>query len=217
MAHIYPLVHLWLCEQTSYTDCMNGIRHEQAVLVVMAYIVGFVTAFIAFGISESNKALPLTNYKTDNHISANQVAEAADADVVEVTHSDNKVSYEDGMLQVHNVYDNPIVLSVDVSLMPELAEDPQFSDQGVHQSLTQYGVSQDGNYVYFCEQMVQPDTCRSFVYDITEDLITPLTFSGDGAEIAVADAATARWSNGVLQIAEYTSEYQSGMWDMTIN
>lgn len=201
---------------------MNAIRHEQAVLVVMAYVVGFVTAFIAFGVNKSDEAKQIVYTPTTNEVQANQVIEATEEEsMAPVNNSANNASvagafYQDGMFTAVNNSEQ-VVLSVDSALMPDLATDPQFASQGLHQSPPEYVVSPNGAFIYFCEEYTTPGTCRSFVYDLAQDLIIPVTFAGERTEISLSDAATASWSNNTLLIADFATSGVNGTWDMTIN
>lgn len=190
---------------------MTGNRHEQAVLVIMAYVVGFVTAFIAFGANQIDEATHVVYVPTSTvqakstsapQSSPGNVASAASA------------YYEQGMLTTQTE-NGPVVLSVDAAMAPELTNDPQFAGQGLHQSLPIYAASPDGSFVYFCEQFTTRDSCRSFVYDTEQDVIIPVTFAGDPAEISITAANSAEWTENTLRISDYQVNSISNTWNMT--
>lgn len=184
----------------------------------MAYVVGFVTAYIAFGASQVDEAKVV--YVTS--VNTAQAEQSVDTMVDEAVAGANNTAsvvgafYDNGMLSVSSA-DGEMVLSVDPDVMPELVDDPQFANQGLHQSPPVYVASSAGEYVYFCEEYTTPGTCRSFVYSIADEMIFPVTFAGERTEISIADANTATWNGTDLQINEYVLTTSDEIWDMSIN
>lgn len=198
---------------------MTGNRHEQAILVVMAYIVGFVTAYIAFGANQVEQATEIVYVPTSLATPADQTIASTLADAVTAANNAAAIAgayYEQGQLSV-NKNNETVLLSIDTEVMPELVNDPQFADQGLHQSSPIFIESSTGRYVYFCEEYSIPGSCRSFVYDTEQDMIIPVTINGEKSEIVLEEAATATWNDERLQINSYDLDATDGTWNMVSN
>lgn len=123
---------------------MEGTRNEKALLVLSSYVIGFTTAYIAYGIT----------YATfpDELEQASQMMTAAVVETV-ITESSPEV-------QIKLVADE---LSVIVSGQSKL----------ISVSAADASLSPAGDVVYFCEAVSQ-DACVSMQYSIAEDVIRPM-------------------------------------------
>lgn len=189
---------------------MIGTRHEQAMLVVLAYVVGFVTAYIAFGMS---------NYETARvvYIESAVPAEPPVSVVQEALQGQAAsavlAQYADGMLTA-KVGEESFVLSVDAAMMGDRVDMSDFTEQGLHDSTPQYTVSPDGRFIFFCEAYQSEGTCRPFMYSVEENVIRHVTFDGQQAEILNEIATTATWNFNLLQIGDYASTGADTSWTL---
>jgi hypothetical protein len=199
---------------------IEGTKHEKAVLVVITYIIGFTSGFIAFGVSDSWKkptavpatvdaalfipppaeyTAPTSNPPTEE--AATSSAVTTDADVV---------SYVDGKLYAQ-VGEEQFVLSISNSVMPtENVEG--FSTQGIHEELPAYAANSDESYVYFCEQQSSEETCTNFVFDTKANIIQFVSIDGEKLITPNDVAKGAKWSPLGLKIGEYVSTSADEPW-----
>jgi hypothetical protein len=140
---------------------MEGTRHEKALIIVSAYVIGFITAFIAFGISKTatqNEEYVSFDLKTSQ---AEESAQVHDAISVNVG--------SDGLYLVTGERErllsaNRNALSASVQLA---AAEPGFFYQIVDAE-----ASRDGSYVYYCEQLTEEAAnCDPYVYVIADDTL----------------------------------------------
>ncbi len=175
---------------------MEGTQYERAVTVLASYIIGFVTAFIAFGVTQldtevkfvaapkatqSAAVVTATNAAPAAAVVPTAPAAAAEAVVMET---------EVGLVYVANGVETLLSLF-----------DAAGGTDGIHAAITQYELSPDGQFVYFCEQgSLESAACTPFLYDVTSEVVYPLTQGG--ARIALdAEVAQLNWSaNGLLSV-----------------
>ncbi len=195
---------------------IEGTKHEKAVLVVMAYIIGFTSGFIAFGISggmsakeykmDSNMPTmefpPMGEYTPPTENPPMDTTIPADADDITMP-AGEVVSYEDGKLYAM-VGDERFVLSISNSIMPRENVEG-FSTQGIHENLPAYVASADSNYVYFCEQQGSTPECTHFVFDVTSNIIQFVSVDGEKLVTDNSVATEATWGTTGLTVAGYTS------------
>lgn len=165
---------------------MEGNRHERVALLITAYIIGFITAFIAYGLTGTSAELiqivqvPQTN-------TAEQTASVRNATAPLVD-----VYANDAGLHVSAFSNENVLLSaaIDVSEKEEYA-----GMDGVHYAVPFSSVSPDQTHVYFCEQPTSDSqTCKPFIYSIQEEVVYPVMQGGERVEFAIA-SHTATWGN----------------------
>jgi hypothetical protein len=138
---------------------MEGTRHEKALIIISAYVIGFITAFIAFGINK-------TASENEELVSFN--LENAQAEQTLPEHNAISVNVgADGLYLVTGERErllsaNRNALSANVQLS---AAEPGFFYQIVDAE-----ASRDGKYVYYCEQLTEEAAnCDPYVYVIADD------------------------------------------------
>jgi len=178
---------------------MTGTRHERVALVTLAYVVGFTSAFIAFGVSNINEARVVyqnvdlveseidTEYSVDNTMGSVMGATAVLA------------QYEGGMLTA-TVGEQRYVLSIDEEIIPA-EERVAFAEQGLHVVPPPYVVSPSGKFIYFCEQSGEgTGECQAFVFDVESNVINFVTAAGEKLSVTNELAAAAVWQGDVLNL-----------------
>jgi len=156
---------------------MEGTRNERVIMVMAAYVIGFTTAFIAFGLNQMEESVHLVYVANTPATQSAAVAAAtsfpADATSVSVYIDESGLVYEKGGV-------SRVISSYDVDASGE---------DGYHQSIFEFQVSSDGSTVYFCEIPNQmSDACKPFLYDSVEDVTYPLTIAGERIAVSLQPA-----------------------------
>ena len=143
---------------------MEGTRNERVAILVVSYIIGFVTAYVAFGLTQLEEKfvyMPVDN--TASLISALGKKESTSPGVAALT--------KDGLVLVKN--DEARVISAQMAASEGILPD------GYHTSLADYSLSPDGSHVYFCEvPAADVDVCRPYLYSVAEDTVYPVKIDG---------------------------------------
>ncbi len=195
---------------------IEGTKHEKAVLVILSYVSGFTAGFIIFGMSTLSSARPVENViyevppQTD--VSMNTIDEIAPPEATETSVSTEDVMYKDGRLMA-NVNGASVLLSAQLATVDaETAK--TFANQGVHQAIPKYQASDDANFVYYCEQHSEADSCINFIYDVEKQIIQYVTVDGKKLVSNAETAQTATWNNGLLTIGTATSIEATTPWKL---
>ncbi len=145
---------------------MEGSRHERVALVVATYVIGFVTAFIAFGVTQLEDSVTFVYVPQ-----AAQTAAIADAMPAATASVDSPVV----SLRPEGLY---LVRGAEEGLISAVTAEG--GDDGLAVAITQYELSPDGSFVYFCEQSVASiDACVPFIYSLSNDVVIPVTQAGE--------------------------------------
>lgn len=148
---------------------MEGTRHEKIALIVIAYVIGFTSAFIAFGVNKINSEAKLI------HIDETQ---AMNSDSAEVHHSGLSVGVgEEGLFVITKEKER--ILSANKNLLEAsvISSEPT---PGFFYNIIEAEASRDGNFVYFCEQLMEEDPyCDPYVYSIVDDTLYRVSFEGE--------------------------------------
>jgi hypothetical protein len=148
---------------------MEGTRHEKIALIVIAYVIGFTSAFIAFGVNKINSET--TIIQVDN-------AQAMQIDSSDTHHSGLSVGIgEEGLFVITK--DKERILSANKNLLEAsvIASGPT---PGFFYNIIEAEASRDGNFVYFCEQLMEEDPhCDPYVYSVVNDVLYRVLFEGE--------------------------------------
>lgn len=194
-----------------YFIYMEGTKHEKALLVVLSYIVGLTSGFIAFGLTQSNQILETTDVVSSYEGESQLVATTEENSVEETPVSSGvKVTYDDGRLTV-DVNGSIQLLSVERSRL-NLEAASYFTKQGTHSIEPVYKLSPDSKYVFFCEQDTTTDSCQSFVYDIQNEMIHYVTNNGTKLALSRDEAKQVVWDGLVLVAGLNTSNSSESPW-----
>lgn len=193
---------------------LEGTKHEKAVLIVLAYIIGITSGFIGFGVTQNvaeeevatttiegtsfipeGYSSPDTEPPTDSNVQNNEVASYVDGKLYAFVHGESYVlSLSTGIIDSENV--------------------EGFSTQGIHKSIPTYSASADGRFVHFCEQQSDADECTHFIFDAEENLIQPVSFSGKRFITNISEALTAAWNGDTITIGMYSSAAAATPWKL---
>ncbi len=160
---------------------MEGTRHERVITVLSAYLIGFTTAFIAFGVTQIENRVDFVYVPTPSQTAA--VVNAVPTDAPVTTVSEAYLS-EAGLMYKGNKGE---------VLVSAYAEDGQ--KDGVHQSIFEFSMSPDGKYLYFCEvPTADIDACKPFVYVVAAEAVYPVTEGGERIALPLT-ATSLGWDN----------------------
>lgn len=157
---------------------MEGTRNERVIILTVSYIIGLITAYIAFGVTQLETTFKYVYIPASNTaavIAANTSAPQTEGVVAET---------KDGLVYIK---DNATYL------LSNLAPEKQaILSDGHHVAIADYSVSPDHSQVYFCEiASADLDLCRPYLYDVASDSVSPLT--EDGKRIAFDTNQSVTW------------------------
>lgn len=158
---------------------MEGTRNERVAILIAAYVIGFITSYIAFGLTQlSDKFVYVPTVQTASVVSATQ--SASESVAIPAINKDGLVVVKDNEVRLLSALAAP---SDDV--LPE----------GSHVSIADYALSPDGQHVYFCEvPAADLGVCRPYIYDVAEDMLYPVL--SDGQRVAFdTEGETVYWSS----------------------
>lgn len=191
---------------------LEGTKHEKAVLVVLAYIIGLTSGFIGFGISnhlttETMEVAVAPEFTPEGYTGPDT---PPPSDETMTTPEEEVARYEDGKLYAY-VHGDRYVLSLSNEVMP-VENVEGFATQGIHKNIPNYSASPDGQFVYFCEQQTDADECINFIFDTNENVIQPVQFGGKKFITSISDALTAAWNGDTITIGQYSSAAAATPW-----
>ena len=169
---------------------MEKGKHERVGIVVVAYIIGFTTAYIAFGVNQLGLSTAINSV-------------ASSASVVQSQLNQVSASVTPAGL-VATINGEPVTLSATMA-------DPASGvlPEGYNVAITDFALSPNNKYVYYCERpSMEVDSCRPYVYSIADRGAHPLTQNGARVAFAI-DAPAAHWNaDGSLTANGATSKGQ---------
>lgn len=155
------------------------MRHEQAILVTLAYIIGFTTAFIAFALN--------SNYeKTTDVVAVKNNINLADSTQKVSTQSIKTLNNEEGLFMVKDGRTRILSGLVDKDVV-----------DGYHLSVISASVSPDESYIHYCVNVgSEASSCSHFVYSIEADTIYKLKMDGNQVSTNGDQNLAVQWVNG---------------------
>jgi len=203
---------------------MEGTKHEKVVLVILAYLIGFTTALIAYGIRpipdysspetklELNDVIENTAFVDKQNIQQSSTTEATDPSTNEF------VNYHDGRLSVHNDQGD-FLLSINKDLI-DTEQLIEFKNYGIHYSNNApfFLVSADKKYIYFCEQHGEEDNCSNFIFDVKSSIVQFVNNEKQKIVTSRAVAEKAYWrEDGTLKVGDFSSVSADTPWKVIKN
>ncbi len=135
------------------------MKNEQIILVVLAYVIGFTTAFIAFSLDNKKEHINFVEA-----VDVKRVANVAQASSVSILNN------EEGLFVSKDGEER--ILSGKVLGVS--------TEDGFHTGIASTNISPDGLYVHYCAEMDEGDnSCVNFIYSVAEDKVFKLSFDQD--------------------------------------
>lgn len=198
---------------------IEGTKHEKVVLIILAYIIGFTSGLIAFGMAASDYEVPYddsvsTNVFTDPSAEDfSALARIVPPTIQTMNTGSTSVTYEDGRLYA-TVNTEKILLSISRGVAGDQPQN-DFTEQGIHVAVPTYSISADGRFIYFCEQQSDEPTCASFVYDTLRSIIHFVSAADQKLQTTNDIALTASWTlDNTLQVGDYSSLATDTPWNV---
>ena len=169
-------------------------NHEQALLVILSYVIGFTTAFIMFALIDGDQN---SGYKS-SHVPEEEVPGTMEEDMgVEVMETGEGLFVKKG--------GQDRIISALTDTAP--------AEPGFHTDIVVSSVSPDGMYVHYCaETDPASGECQHFVYSVAEDR-TYMVKDGE-AEVMTpsAEAALVSWMPGSELNFSGRTANQASLW-----
>ncbi len=151
---------------------MEWSRHDRAIITVAAYVIGFATAYIAFGVDISphtkieHYSNPAQHYvQSDSRTQGHIVSAVIEGDGLRVTFANGE-----RLLSARNLKAESQVASVIASS----------GTSGIHHAIVDAEISRNNKFVYFCEQLtVNAETCDPYIYEVEKDVLHHVTLNGE--------------------------------------
>lgn len=167
---------------------MEGSRHERTYIVATAYAIGFVTAFIAFGIV--SPTVPMAQVIVIKGVDATlaSVDEVKDESMMPSITQEGLFAIKDGFNRLLSVNKNSLSASAISSS----------EGAGFYSNVYETVVSPNGLFMYYCEQLEASDeTCTPYIYSIGDDTLYPLVL-GDEQYLSPIEEQSVAWTNDNL-------------------
>lgn len=168
---------------------MEGTRHEKTIIIITSYVIGFTTAFIAFGINKiSNPEMINDNVIEPARLtSMQQHEEASNTDGI------TNVGFgKDGLFAITPTYER--LLSADKNSFSATVANSIQNTPGFYYAIVDAEVSRNGKFVYFCEQNDETAKyCLPYVYSLSDDSLHVVK-RGGGTYKSPVDGHTSSWS-----------------------
>lgn len=176
---------------------MNGMQnHQQALIVVLSYVIGFITAFIMFGLVNDGKDI--------KEVSLNRLPE----DMI----SDDEVTLE-------YLEDGLFLTTKGEQQIISAQTDAEMAEPGFHVKIITSSMSPNDKYVLYCAQMdTAAEACHYFVYSIDEHKTYMVKHRDDRALLADNDQVQElSWTdNSELKMLDFTANAES-RWEFTLD
>ncbi len=166
------------------------VDHTQAILVALAYLIGFITSYIAFELNDRvYVAKPIDSVPTTQQAVAYGAVKA--------------VATEEGLFVSADGHERIVSATL---------EEGELS-LGYHRAIAVAEVSPDGEFLFYCAIMDDPSVCVPFVYSRQDDTVYLVTGAEGSLEVDVASAGRSGWSsNGALSLDGMMSISPSRPW-----
>jgi hypothetical protein len=173
--------------------------------VAASYVIGFASAFIAFGVTDANApaALPVVAEYIESHEQTAVAAEKVKATTLRVEETGLVLVTEDLERLLSARKSSPLAANALTA-----ANEPGFAERLVEAEL-----SRDGKFAYFCEVLNESDTtCDAYVYDVEMDTIYPVKVN-DTVYRPETETHRSSWSSsGNLIVDQFHSVSTSRPW-----
>ncbi len=148
---------------------MEGTRNEKVLLIVSAYVIGFITAYIAYGLAYT----PHNDFVLSAAVQATTIAEVEPTpQVVGAVSDETSFAVTPDALTV-TVNGETRLISINASQLTE-EQILEVGTPGIHTAVSEVELSPDGNELYFCEQAPRETTCTEYVYSIPDGTVQTL-------------------------------------------
>lgn len=171
------------------------MKHEQIILAGLGYVIGFITAFIGFGLTSGGYDKPMHHESGERHGYGlvEKMDERTSSESTKSHTIEDVLSTDDGLFVVMDGEERI------VSMTAQTAEDRV---AGSHYAIIETLVSPSGEYLFFCALLAADDTeCNGYIYHARNDTLYPIKDAQTGTYFSVAaDEVEATWTEKNLLI-----------------
>ncbi|OGG86163.1 hypothetical protein A2392_01735 [Candidatus Kaiserbacteria bacterium RIFOXYB1_FULL_46_14] len=166
-------------------------QHEKAILIVLAYLIGFITAFIAFKLSDG-KEWSMSNIPESRGQEETSRLEA-------IMKEGDLYAHRGGVERALSVY-----------------SEREAKEDGFHYDVPVTSASPNDRFLHYCVQpTADSDTCDNFIYSFDEDVVYRVKNSDGQITSAVGEDAESVWLiDGKLSLGDYQSVSADAPWQM---
>lgn len=184
---------------------MIGTRHEKAVIVLTSYVIGFTTAFIAFGLTNMHYKGDMYKNYGDGNMQHKNVDYKKEHKNISAIGTD-----EDGLFVTVGGY-NRIISGKKASLEASVIK--SMTGPGYAYEHHKAVVSNDGWFAFYCEQAKEEvKECLPFVYSLFDDTVHTVTLDGTQRTLDT-ETFTVAWSDeNYLLINDFISKNTEKPW-----
>ena len=162
---------------------MEGTRSERVAILLVSYVIGFITAYIAFGVTQLSNTVELATIANQSTASAIMAERQAQRNSIAFIAMD-----KEGLVLIKDNKRTLLSATVDT-------QDSTFLEEGAHVAIVDYSLSPDKKSVYFCELPASDvDSCRPYIYSITDDVVYPVEVNGERVAFD-AETQSISWSD----------------------
>lgn len=183
------------------------IRHEKAILVVLSYVIGFLTAFILYG--------PCTDSDINTPVPTNTVADVTVSEpTIKRTTNNDIYSYQNGQLRVFNKGEVRVLTAAHDPFSSYLPNNNE--PYSTHYDMSATGLSPEGRFLYFCIQE-NPDEnyCAGYVYEFATNVVSRLLIDQEPVTLTPELANELEWNQQGLVLEQLNSVDINTPWLLT--
>ncbi len=173
-------------------------ENEKAILISLAYLIGFLTAYIAFSLNGGTTVehQRLAEHRPYALAGSEQVAAAS------------------GRVGIHNDDEGLFVVNHGRERIISAKMNASEYEPGFHRGIASTAVSGDDNFVHYCAMMtVSDDQCSHFVYVVDEDKVYRVSHAGAPLITSTNEAMNAAWSDiNLLSVGDRVSVNAATPW-----
>lgn len=180
-------------------------KHERITLVILAYVIGFSTAFIAFNFVNQGYLAQHDNYSSNYQYISDQkqiktIDEEPSVDLVVEKKSD-------GLYALFG--NNSRILSAQAISATSAVD-------GYHFEVFNPSVSPSGLYINYCAQLLATDSdCKHYLYNVETDTTYKVTMPNGEQLVSDIVEIFAEWLPGdILTTTDYISANGSAPWEL---
>jgi len=185
---------------------MEGTRHEKVVLIIAAYLIGFTTAFIAFGVAKMNAGQPV--FVVSEKFTQPLQTEA------KVNKLSASVALNEEGLYVVTEEKERIIAANRKALEDEASLGAAVP--GYYYNVIDAETSRDGRFAYYCEQLTEDAAnCDPYVYSILTDKIHRVKLDGQTFYPIIENHESMWTGNSTLMVNDAVSADEDMPWQLS--
>jgi len=188
-------------------------KHERITLVVLAYVIGFSTAYIAFNFVNPGH----------EHKSVGQYAHLHDSQGRHInpnTKLNNRtVEQQKKQVSIEKNIDGFFALIEGRSrILSAQAISATDAVEGFHFEVHNSAVSPNGNFIHYCAQLKESDTtCKHYIYEIASDVVYRVKIpNGNHLESNIRESMVTWTVDDLLVAGDYTSISGIAPWNLSV-